>query len=151
MVGEKGERGQILESLLTKLLFYSKNSKIQIIGMSATIPNVKHLSNWLNATLFVSDYRPVPLTEFLKIDNEIVDKEGKLLRTLDSPNKKDPDNLLPLCTEIVPNGSVLIFCSSKKGCESTALQLSNLVPKDFLNINVSCNPFKQLRNWKGMN
>eukprot|EP01080_Neovahlkampfia_damariscottae_P003704 gene3704-6593_t len=137
MIGETGDRGQILESLLTKLLFYSKKENIQIIGMSATIPNIEDLSNWLNAILYVSTFRPVPLTEYLKIDNEIFDVEGKLLRQLKTPNKKDPDNILQLCEEIVPDGSVLIFCSSKKGCEGTAIQLSNLLSIDLLNINKS--------------
>ena len=100
MIGETSDRGQILESLLTKLLFYSKKENVQIIGMSATIPNIDDLSNWLNAILYVSSFRPVPLTEYLKIDNEIFDKNGKLLYELKKPNKKDPDNILQLCEEV---------------------------------------------------
>ena len=38
-----------------------KMPRLQIIGLSATIPNVKLLSDWLEATLYVCHERPVPL------------------------------------------------------------------------------------------
>ncbi|KAK9742156.1 hypothetical protein RND81_03G151800 [Saponaria officinalis] len=38
---------------------------------------------------------------------------------------KDPDHVVHLCNEVVQEGnSVLIFCSSRKGCESTAKHIS---------------------------
>ena len=46
---------------MTKLLFLG--NKIQLIGMSATMPNVKQVADWLQASLYISDYRPVPLTD----------------------------------------------------------------------------------------
>lgn len=43
----------------------SKN--IQIIGMSATLPNLDDVARWLDAAAYVSDHRPVPLSCFLKV------------------------------------------------------------------------------------
>lgn len=91
------------------------------------------MSDWLKAKLYVSDYRPVPLIEYLKIENEIFDTEMKKIRDLPTPPKKDPDNIAFLCEEIIPENSVLIFCSSKKGCETTATQLTGLLSIELKN------------------
>lgn len=59
---------------------------------------------------------------------------------------KDPDHIVELCHEVVQEGhSVLIFCSSRKGCESTArhivkyLKINSVSPRnedhDFFDIN----------------
>lgn len=41
----------------------------------------------------------------------------------------DPDHLLGLVTEVIPDHSCLIFCSTKKNCENVALMLSKLMAK----------------------
>ena len=54
-------RGALLEQVLTKLRYLSKG--IQLVGMSATLPNCADLAKWLHAACYVSTYRPVPLAE----------------------------------------------------------------------------------------
>jgi len=39
--------------------------------MSATLPNLDILAKWLNATLYHTDFRPVPLKEYLKIGKKV--------------------------------------------------------------------------------
>jgi len=41
--------------------------------MSATLPNLSTLAKWLDAELVVSDFRPVPLVEHIKIDDSLFD------------------------------------------------------------------------------
>lgn len=66
-VGE-GERGYLLELLLTKLRYAAvspdpegkpdaAHEGLQIIGMSATMPNVSAVAKWLGAQLFQTDFR----------------------------------------------------------------------------------------------
>ena len=63
-----GERGYLLELLLTKLRYAAvspdpeakpdaAHEGLQIIGMSATMPNVSAVAKWLGAQLFQTDFR----------------------------------------------------------------------------------------------
>ena len=54
-------RGFLLEVILSKIN-YLPNEKIQIIGMSATLPNIVDLSVWLGSSLYRTEFRPVDLS-----------------------------------------------------------------------------------------
>ena len=54
-------RGFLLEVILSKIKFLL-HEKVQIIGMSATLPNISDLSGWLGASLFSTEFRPVDLS-----------------------------------------------------------------------------------------
>lgn len=123
-------RGYLLELLLTKLRYMSTkdpNLKIQIIGMSATLPNLNMLAKWLNAQLYTTTFRPIPLEEQVLINSEIYNNEFKMVRNL-QPRPElgtDTDNILQLCLEtICDNCSVLIFCPTKNWCENLSQQVA---------------------------
>ncbi|EFN55218.1 hypothetical protein CHLNCDRAFT_52598 [Chlorella variabilis] len=134
MVGEE-ERGYQLELLLTKLRYAAAavddeddnylSEGLQIIGMSATLPNVDRVAKWLNAQLFVTDFRPG-----LSIKNEALE----VVRTLEVPQgwdtskTGDSDHVALLARETVEGGhSVLIFCGTKKACESMARRAARML------------------------
>ncbi|KRX25594.1 DNA polymerase theta, partial [Trichinella nelsoni] len=123
-------RGKILELLLTKLIHFNqklqsefKSDRIQLIAMSATLPNLETCAQWLGAKAFRTYHRPVPLTEYIFHCGQFFTKNGQMLRKL-SRNfilNKDNDNVIGLCLEtVVQDSGVLIFCSTKVWCERLA-------------------------------
>ncbi|KAJ0178943.1 hypothetical protein K1T71_005718 [Dendrolimus kikuchii] len=122
-------RGYILELLLTKIKYISSkmnNVHVQIIGMSATLPNLEVLAEWLCAELFITQFRPIPLDEYCLVGNKFYDKNGKCISIngIDLTDS-DSDNVLKICLETIKEGcSILIFCMTKSRCESVAQAIS---------------------------
>ncbi|ERE88249.1 helicase POLQ [Cricetulus griseus] len=141
MIGE-GSRGAILEMTLAKVLYTSKTT--QIIGMSATLNNVEDLQEFLKAEYYTSQFRPVELKEYLKVNDTIYEVDSRAANGMtfsrllnykysDALRKMDPDHLVALVTEVIPNYSCLVFCPSKKNCENVAEMLCKFLSKDYLN------------------
>ncbi|NWR32429.1 HELQ Helicase, partial [Tachuris rubrigastra] len=139
MLGE-GSRGAILEITLAKILYTSKNT--QIIGMSATLNNVGDLQKFLRAEYYTNNFRPVELKEYVKIRDTIYAVDSKtengfmfsrLLNFKYSSylEKADPDHIIALVTEVIPNYSCLIFCPTKKNCENVASMVCKYLKKEF--------------------
>lgn len=63
--------------------------------MSATLPNLDLLAKWLNADLYKTDFRPVPLSEHIKIGEKLYDNKFNFVRNL-NPVVKIQVNLLEL-------------------------------------------------------
>ncbi|UYV70405.1 POLQ [Cordylochernes scorpioides] len=131
LVGDS-HRGYLLELLLTKVLFAnlqrSEEERTQIVGMSATLPNLTTLAGWLRADLYTTDFRPVPLRELVKVGPELLEG-GQLLRRLDHCPLQfpaDPDHTIQLALEPLLAGGhgVLVFCPTKNWCEQLAQNLA---------------------------
>uniref|UniRef100_A0A8C9KZG5 Helicase, POLQ like n=1 Tax=Panthera tigris altaica TaxID=74533 RepID=A0A8C9KZG5_PANTA len=140
MIGE-GSRGAILEMTLAKVLYTSKTT--QIIGMSATLNNVEDLQEFLQAEYYTSQFRPVELKEYLKINDAIYEVDSKAENGMtfsrllnykysDTLKKMDPDRLVALVTEVIPNYSCLVFCPTKKNCENVAEMICKFLSKEYL-------------------
>lgn len=151
MIGD-GERGATLELLLSKLVYHShyvsksQQNSIQILAMSATVPNVDSIGKWLRAETFCHEFRPVPLHEYtLEHDSKsnignkrrgrydksdktriVCDKNGKTVRKITLVDK-DFDGTVFLCSEVVPDHSVLVFCSTKALTQTTATLIAETI------------------------
>ncbi|ETO20843.1 hypothetical protein RFI_16367 [Reticulomyxa filosa] len=116
-----------------QVFFYSKKKNV-IVGLSATLPNLDIICKWLNATKFITTFRPVKLNEFVTIGSTIYTKNGTVCRKIKLRNNmteaEDKYHLSVLTAEVVQKKhSCLVFCSSKRLCETVALHLSNVLPK----------------------
>lgn len=135
MISEPG-RGYILELLLSKILYVNRkiHCNIQIITMSATLPNLELLTNWLQAEFYHTDFRPVNLLEMIKVNDKIFNNKMELLRTVSvaayAQFGKDTDDVAQLCVEtILEGGSVIVFCPTNVWCESLAEHLARFIHK----------------------
>lgn len=144
LIGEEG-RGATLETLLTKLMYTESN--IQMIGMTATIGNLPDICQFLNAEFFTKDFRPVELVEYIKCGdtialskkNEVVPVRKVQYPYTEEMTKIDPDKIGGLVMEVVPEGSCLIFCPSKKNSENVALLLTRVLNKYVFHENSTSN------------
>ncbi|XP_078577834.1 DNA polymerase theta-like isoform X2 [Branchiostoma floridae x Branchiostoma japonicum] len=141
MVGDS-HRGYLLELLLTKIRYVTsktgtdnkETNPVQIVGMSATLPNLDLLARWLDAELYQTDFRPVPLTECVKVGSTMYNNEMKKVRDFHSVInvRGDEDQVVGLSYETVSEGhSVLVFCPTKNWCE----KLAETIAREFYNIN----------------
>ncbi|CAF1414116.1 unnamed protein product, partial [Didymodactylos carnosus] len=149
MIGEGGTRGATLETALTKLRFVSPTT--QIIGMSATLSNVDELKLFLGAEFYEEYFRPVKLEEYVKlnkniykVDRSAMDDENQLkedrsisVEYTKEQLKSDPDQLVALVSETIPNDQCLVFCPTKKICENVAQLIISFMPSTLLNDNAT--------------
>lgn len=136
MIGDGSGRAATLESLIIKckLASFKRNPSFRMLGMSATLSNFNDLEKFMDAEVIRDKFRPVELKEYVKIEKSLYDatnvmskkhrfEDMKLIKRF--PDKhKDCDDLVSLVSEIIPDKSCLIFCPTKKHCETVATFLT---------------------------
>jgi len=145
MLGDES-RGYLIELLLSKLVCLGV-SGLQVIAMSATFPNLKEVSMWLGAALYLTNFRPVEVKEFVKFGSEVLDTKFESVRRLPFNQWDTKLGILSLVSEtLTENGQLLIFCSSKFACEQGALTYANKlsIPMDSLETLAKLEEFKEL-------
>ncbi|XP_065212353.1 helicase POLQ-like [Planococcus citri] len=146
LIGD-ASRGPVLEMMLSKLMYVSKN--MHIIAMSATVGNLNEISRFLNAQLYNHDFRPVELIEYMKYENKVfrvernsekgcnIVQDRVLVENYTPEMKKiDPAFLGLLVHEVIPDDSCLVFCSTKKLCSSFAILICRISMRPLREIKV---------------
>eukprot|EP00801_Mesodinium_rubrum_P001871 Mrub_01871.p1 GENE.Mrub_01871~~Mrub_01871.p1 ORF type:complete len:643 (-),score=74.14 Mrub_01871:10-1938(-) len=133
-------RGYIIENMLSKILYLCDKRKynIQIIAMSATLPNLEDIAYWMKAQLYVTDFRPVTLMSYLVEGDCVYDAEKNPIRKISYDNltgtfynpmsNEKAKNLLSLIFEnYAINKSTIIFCKSKNECKNVAIKVTKIL------------------------
>lgn len=110
-------RGTTLEVTIAKLRTLTPD--IQLVGLSATIPNADAIADWLDASLVESDWRPVDL-ECGVHDGDGVEYEDDRYRDLPATT---PTRAL-VREAIEEGGGCLVFVGSRKAAGSLAGDLA---------------------------
>lgn len=113
-------RGPTLEVLIAH--FKALNPKTQIIALSATIQNATELSIWLDASLVLSDWRPVTLREGVFYD-QIIEYDDAKQVPIESSHA---DILFSLVEQsLKQNGQALLFVNTRRSTISVAKNLAS--------------------------
>ena len=112
-------RGPTLEILIARLK--QLNSKIQLVGLSATIKNAPQIAKWLEAECFISSWRPVALKEGVYFDKHIIfDDKSKRKVSIAGATE-----LNSLCLETIKeSGQVLLFVNTRRSTQTEARRLA---------------------------
>ncbi len=112
-------RGATLETVITRLLMI--NSKIKLLGLSATIANAKVLADWLKAELVKSTWRPVTLKEGVYCNGEVTFADG----TIRPVTSKIKDEIAALAIDCIKDkGQVLVFVNTRRSAQAEARRIS---------------------------
>ena len=145
-------RGPTLEVVITRL---RNQTRSQILALSATISNAEEISQWLNAKLVKSNYRPIKLEKGIFFKNKI-DFGHETIEINDTEAKPKDDLILLVQDTIKRKKQSLIFLSSRRAAESVAEKLGNEIGKMIKNkeelekisrkiLNVLTHPTKQCK------
>jgi helicase len=117
-----GSRGPTMEILTARIR--QLNSKVQILGLSATVRNAREMADWLGAKLVESKWRPIPLKEGVYYNNRIqFDTGGTKMLLVD-----EPDDLGKLSLDtLYGKGQVLIFVNSRRSAQAVSTQLAKTI------------------------
>lgn len=131
----EGERGYLIELLVMKLRLL--NPSIQIIFLSATLPEPTRLASWLNASMYLyenrlSQWKPSKrnnITEYSVCDGKVTSPEGHVIHDFNCVDRGS--SLLRLIPWIYQTFGVhttsLVFCPTKARCEDVVRSLISIV------------------------
>jgi len=112
-------RGPVLETVVAR--FKAMKPGIQILAMSATIPNAEELAEWLAAELVVSSWRPVPLREGVAYSARITWSDG----VEDRVSRRTGNLSLDAALDAVEQGGqALIFVNRRRKAVELASKLA---------------------------
>jgi helicase len=108
------ERGPLLEALLARVR--GADSPVRIVGLSATAANAEQVAEWLDAQPVRIQWRPTRLTWQLPVipasDDRTVQREHRTRMAT------------AIATQVTGDGSVLVFCGTKRNVRATALAIA---------------------------
>ena len=128
----ENERGHLLELLLLKLR--ALNPQIQVVFLSATLPNPRAITRWLDAALYLyaermqRDPPSQRVTEYAVVNGEVRSRGGAILRRLGVSDRTGA--LRELVRELLAQAdasTVLVFCPTKSRCEKVVRLLLPLM------------------------
>ncbi|CAN0924504.1 DExH-box ATP-dependent RNA helicase DExH17 [Linum grandiflorum] len=127
-------RGAALEAIVSRIKMLARNpelkssplSSVRLLAVSATVPNICDLAEWLNVPIngikrFGEEMRPVKLTT--KVFGYTAAKNDFLFE------KRLQNYIFDILMQFSRGKSALVFCSTRKGAQETAQQLSQTVMK----------------------
>jgi helicase len=109
------ERGPLLEALLARVR--GADSPVRIVGLSATAANAEQVAEWLDAEPMRIQWRPTRLSWQLPVipasDDRTVQREHRSRMAT------------AIATQVTgDDGSVLVFCGTKRNVRATALAIA---------------------------
>jgi len=120
------DRGPTIEVILARMR--QVNPSLQILALSATVRNADEVSDWLNAGVVSTEWRPVELREGVCYKDQVMFKEGSSYKL--KPMHRDIP--LNLCLNVVSSGGqALVFVESRRRSMSMAREVANAL-KDLL-------------------
>lgn len=123
------DRGATLESIVSRMKTLSFPRKIRFIALSATIPNLEDIGEWIEAKPsyvfhFGEEYRPIPL------DIHVLGyRSSKNDFMFDKSLNYKLQDVISTYSDSKPT---IIFCSSRKGACSSASFLANNVKGQYI-------------------
>ncbi|MEU6201169.1 DEAD/DEAH box helicase [Streptomyces sp. NPDC047061] len=109
------ERGPVLEAVLARVR--GEDSRMRMIGLSATVSNAEQVADWLNARLIRITWRPSRLT--WQLPTVPVSSDWNVAQ---AARTRMTNSIVDMVT--LDGGSVLVFCGSKHSVRSTALAIA---------------------------
>ncbi|CAO3632232.1 unnamed protein product [Cunninghamella echinulata] len=133
-------RGATLEVCVSRMK--TMENKLRYVAISATLPNLQDITNWLDAIPleFSEEYRPIPLDRHVygypcksNVFSFEKNLDWKLLNIIEKHSNKKP---------------VLVFCSTRKSTESTCETLLKSMAQSYVE---SLSSTRDAKNYKCKN